>query len=54
MTALVQRKLWRRSPVYQAKRRIVFLGAFKKWRAQNPDECKRIEERFKRENGQPA
>jgi hypothetical protein len=49
MSKLVEQKLWRRSPVYQSKRRIVFLGAFKKWREANPEEYRRVQERFKQQ-----
>jgi len=37
---------WKRSPLYRNKRRVNFLGAFKKWKRENGDEARRVNERF--------
>jgi hypothetical protein len=40
---------WKKSKVYQDKRRPNLLGAFAKWRRENAEEAQRINERFQRE-----
>jgi len=42
---------FRKSPVYKAKRKILFLGAFKRWARNNPAEFYAVSERYRMQTG---